>query len=211
MRHCLCLFTIALITLHCPLYLQNMSSKSSSSADPSKAGGPAKMLTLEYKIERPAAAATAAMVTTPFAATSTTTNAVDSATTTTTTSMEAHKHVTMTLFVDMGVGIGGDKWPAADQFCSVITDYRWESFFEEIFSNKRIIELGSGTGQVGMLVDMLYSPVEVVITDLSSHVPHIEHNISLNPMAKRCRAIELDWFQPRTDIGAFDVILVFEW
>ena len=182
-----------------------MSSKSSSSADPSKAGGPAKTLTLEYKIERPAAAAIAT-TSSSAAAAAVATTAADSA-----TSIEVHKHVTMTLFVDMGVGIGGDKWPAADQFCSVITDYRWESFFEDLFSNKRIVELGSGTGQVGMLVDMLYSPIEVVITDLSSHVPHIEHNISLNPMAKRCRAIELDWFQPRTDVGAFDVILVFEW
>ena len=193
-----------------------MSSKSSSSADPSKArGGLAKMLTLEYKIERPAASAmmhasssSSSSISSCSAATTTTTTSTDAATT---TSMEIHKQVTMTLFVDMGVGIGGDKWPAADQFCSVITDYRWESFFEDLFSNKRIVELGSGTGQVGMLVDMFYSPAEVVITDLSSHVPHIERNISLNPMAKRCRAIELDWFHPRTDIGAFDVILVFEW
>jgi tRNA1(Val) A37 N6-methylase TrmN6 len=111
----------------------------------------------------------------------------------------------------MGVGIGGDKWPAADQFCSLITDYRWAAFFEDLFSNKKVIELGSGTGQVGMLVDMLYNPVEVLITDLASHIPLIVHNMSLNPTVKRCKAAEFDWFRPPKDIGSFDVILIFEW
>ena len=52
----------------------------------------------------------------------------------------------VSLFVDMGVGIGGDKWPACDLFCKIITTDEWKPFFSKLFQNKRCIELGSGTG-----------------------------------------------------------------
>ncbi len=93
----------------------------------------------------------------------------------------------------------------------MISDYRWEPFFNSTFKGKRVIELGSGTGQVGMLVEMLYDPAEMQITDLASHVPHIEHNISINPSVSKCKAVEFDWFCPPADIGTFDIVLVFEW
>ncbi len=57
---------------------------------------------------------------------------------------------------------------------------------------------------------MLYNPAEVIITDLDVHVPQIEYNITLNPAVSKCKAVEFDWFKPPTDIGKFDVILIFE-
>ena len=51
------------------------------------------------------------------------------------------------LCLDMSVGIGGDKWPAVDLFCQLITSLEWKDYFFQLFSSKRCIELGSGTGR----------------------------------------------------------------
>lgn len=152
----------------------------------------AKNLTLEYKMKVPSSSST------------NTSAGINTA---------VCKQATMSLFVDIGIGIGGDKWPAADQFCMCLADCNWDAFFEDLFLDKRVIELGSGTGQVGMLVEMLYRPKEVIITDLDVHIPQIDYNISLNPTIKKCKAVELDWFKPHlsvSNIGKCDVILIFE-
>ena len=39
---------------------------------------------------------------------------------------------------------------------------------------------GSGNSMAGLLVDKLYNPSAVVITDMESHMSHINHNIELN-------------------------------
>lgn len=54
--------------------------------------------------------------------------------------------VEVDLIADMGVGIGGDRWPAANLFCEFITMEKWSEFFTNLFSDKKVIELGSGTG-----------------------------------------------------------------
>lgn len=41
-------------------------------------------------------------------------------------------------------------------------------------------EIGSGNGMGGLLIDKLYSPREVIISDMESHMSHINHNIELN-------------------------------
>ena len=43
-----------------------------------------------------------------------------------------------------------------------------------------LIILGSGNGMGGLLIDKLYSPREVIISDMESHMKHINHNIALN-------------------------------
>jgi hypothetical protein len=114
------------------------------------------------------------------------------------------------LFLDMGVGIGGDKWPAADLFCHFILEDYWTSFFKRLFKDKRIIELGSGNAMAGLLIDRLYDPKEIVISDMESHMDHIKHNIGLNEDLLRCKGITFDWCKPPTDIGKFDIVLAFE-
>jgi hypothetical protein len=47
---------------------------------------------------------------------------------------------------NMRVGIGGDRWPAATLFSELLTQNRLQKFFENLFDNKVVIELGSGTG-----------------------------------------------------------------
>ena len=84
----------------------------------------------------------------------------------------------------------------------------------------------------GLLVDKMYQPSEIVITDLQSHIDHIQHNISLNTgenmsdnrdhfmssyyfiiclSVSRSVAVTFDWMNPPKDIGKFDIILAFEW
>lgn len=50
------------------------------------------------------------------------------------------------LIADMGVGIGGDRWPAANLFCDFVTSEKWSDYFTNFFRDKHVIELGSGTG-----------------------------------------------------------------
>ena len=65
------------------------------------------------------------------------------------------------LLVDWQSGIGGGDWPAARLFCEIVTH---DTFWENVFENKKVIELGSGTGLGGILVDKVFTPSEVVIT-----------------------------------------------
>lgn len=119
------------------------------------------------------------------------------------------EETSISLLVDMSVGIGGDKWPAADQFCSLISDPKWTPFFHGLFDGKRVIELGSGNGLAGILASKLYHPDEVIISDLASHIPLIAQNIKLNECLN-CIALEFDWFSPPT-LPLFDIIMAFEW
>ena len=91
--------------------------------------------------------------------------------------------------------------------CSVISNNAFLERFRKLFDNSRVIELGSGTGLCGILIDKLYSPEQIFVTDLLSHVEHIKHNIDINN--SKCIGCELDWGSYNT-LGTFDVILGLE-
>ena len=86
----------------------------------------------------------------------------------------------MGLLVDMAVGIGGDKWPAADMFCQTVCNN--VRFFESLFAKKSCIELGAGTGMVSLFIEKLYPchDGELVVTDQVSHIDLIDRNLRLN-------------------------------
>jgi methylase of polypeptide subunit release factors len=107
------------------------------------------------------------------------------------------------------VGIGGDLWPAATNFCRFTACNKHT--LGSLFNHKSIIELGSGTGLVGLFMEKLFSPCEVVITDLVSHLHLMERNIGVN-QSNLCVATELDWNNaPLTLNKKYDVILALEW
>ncbi len=120
------------------------------------------------------------------------------------------------LSVDMQLGIGGDTWPAAELFCHLLLASKWHQFFRELFRNKKVLELGSGHGLVGILVDMVFDVDSVVITDLENYVELINKNIATNNCL-RCRAEAIDWmqFDPLVTYydsqEKFDIILALEW
>lgn len=122
----------------------------------------------------------------------------------------------MHMFLDMGVGIGGDKWPAAENFCTLITSKEWFPFFNGLIADKRVIELGSGNGLVGILLDKLFKPKQVIISDLASHMKHIEHNVGLNKCSQQILTVDYDWKDRAADLDPilqepFDIILALEW
>ena len=77
-----------------------------------------------------------------------------------------YNDIEVTLKLDMQIGIGGDKWPAAELFCNIATSNKFIPSFESLFNGKRIMELGSGTGLCGIVIDKLYKPKEVYVSDL---------------------------------------------
>ncbi len=120
-------------------------------------------------------------------------------------------NTTLHLYLDMGVGIGGDKWPAAEKFCHLLAYNGKHAFFGELFNSKTCLELGSGNGIVGILLDKLYQPKQVVITDLESHVEHIRKNLVLNSAETHCSAEALDWKCFSLPFQQFDFIFALEW
>ena len=114
------------------------------------------------------------------------------------------------LFVDMGVGLGGDLWPATHHFCRFITSYIDRAYLQSIFDNKSVIELGSGTALTGLVVERFFSPREMIVSDLPSHIDLMQRNINLNYVSV-CKAQEFDWSFPPDDCGKYDVIIALEW
>lgn len=53
---------------------------------------------------------------------------------------------------------------------------------KEVFDHRRILELGSGTGYVGLAASMLFEPEEMLLTDLESHVSILQRNVDLNAL-----------------------------
>jgi hypothetical protein len=122
------------------------------------------------------------------------------------------KEINIKLFVDMNVGIGGDIWPAAQCFCRWILLDIYYNFFDNLFKQKRVIELGSGNALVSILVEKAFHPKEIIVTDLLSHVPLIEHNLNMNECLIS-KAASLDWLDEKDMLSEepFDVILALEW
>ena len=113
------------------------------------------------------------------------------------------------LLTDGEVGIGGDRWPAANKFCELVSNKKLQNYFSQLFNTKRILDLGSGTGLTSLVIDKLYQPLEILVTDQASHMELIEKNLILNE-TKYCKAQTYDWVD-RTNIGTFGVILALEW
>jgi hypothetical protein len=118
-----------------------------------------------------------------------------------------HNGISVNLKVDLSIGIGGDKWPAATQYCALVSDAKWFDFFSYLFDGKKIIELGAGTGLVSILIDKLYKPDVLLVTDLDSHIDLICENIAINSCSK-CIPRSFDWKIDK--MSNYDVILIFE-
>ena len=144
-------------------------------------------------------------------------------TTTTTIPGQQLRLYGLEIWCDMGVGIGGDRWPAAELFCDFVLDDAYNAFFHTLFLNRRVIELGAGNGMAGILIGKLFAPSEVVITDLADHLGLIEHNITLNKHTgtdtlavdnkDNTNAFVLDWLSPHVAekmLGKFDIVLALE-
>eukprot|EP00752_Nemacystus_decipiens_P012900 g11419.t1 len=104
---------------------------------------------------------------------------VDQTTTTATTAVtrvELGGRAAVSLECDWGVGIGGSVWSTG----LLLTEHlsRHAELYDDVFRGKRLLELGSGTGVVGLAAARFGPPKEVIITDLESHVDICTGNVS---------------------------------
>ncbi|KAI9312864.1 nicotinamide N-methyltransferase-like protein [Dichotomocladium elegans] len=109
---------------------------------------------------------------------------------------------------DLSGGCGGKTWEAAD----VMVDYiLWKQHVTQgqFFQGKRVLELGAGTGLVGLAVAKGCPNVsKVIITDQLPMMHLMEQNIKLNNLRELVEASVLDWGVPLPpDAQLPDVIL----
>ena len=103
------------------------------------------------------------------------------------------------------LGIGGKLWDAA---LALVAHVGSTSGNDECVHGKRVLELGSGVGAVGIGA-RLFGASRVVLTDIEDVVPLLEANIELNHV-QDVTAVALDWFQdvPSAILSeSFDLIL----
>ncbi|CCF59739.1 hypothetical protein KAFR_0H03290 [Kazachstania africana CBS 2517] len=107
----------------------------------------------------------------------------------------------MKIYEDGGAsGCGGKVWIAGELLCEYLIE---KSDSENLLcdgSIKNILELGSGTGLVGICVGLMekqrfHKDIKVSITDIGGLVPLMERNILLNKIADATVAKELMWGQ----------------
>ena len=77
-------------------------------------------------------------------------------------------------------------WDAARVFCAYLC-----SLPEGFWTNKRVLEVGSGTGFCGIVCAMLGA--RVTLTDLPEGVPVISENCRQNGVHGRCEVLALPW------------------
>jgi hypothetical protein len=106
---------------------------------------------------------------------------------------------TIVLAEDTGSGCGGKAWEAAVLMCDYL---QWRASGMEQY--QKVLELGSGTGFVGIVAlgsSSSWKP-HVTITDLDIFVPLIEQNVELNlAPEERSRTLPaaLHWGEPLSE------------
>ncbi|KAF7721410.1 hypothetical protein EC973_004716 [Apophysomyces ossiformis] len=103
---------------------------------------------------------------------------------------------------DLSGGCGGKTWEAA----FVMSDYfAWK----KNLTGKSIIELGSGTGLVGLAIAKMCNVKKMLITDQIPMLALMRENIKLNQLSESVQAEILDWGEPLPDYANYvpEVIL----
>ncbi|KAF9506567.1 hypothetical protein BS47DRAFT_1489274 [Hydnum rufescens UP504] len=106
---------------------------------------------------------------------------------------------TVTLTVDSAVGCGGNYWPAGEVLATYLAHRGG-------LNGSKVLELGSGTGLVGLVAAKLGA--EVLITDQLPLLNTMEKNIRLNELSGSVTALELNWGGPLPDIPLSGVSLL---
>jgi len=96
---------------------------------------------------------------------------------------------------DTSSGCGGKTWQAADVICNYLI-WKYHESHGKAYQDKNIVELGSGTGVVGLALGVLCAPngvKEIVITDQLSMLALMRDNIHINALGAIMKAEVLDW------------------
>ncbi|EJD53919.1 hypothetical protein AURDEDRAFT_110616 [Auricularia subglabra TFB-10046 SS5] len=93
------------------------------------------------------------------------------------------------LWVDASPGCGGIAWPAGE----VLSRYLVARKADQL-RDRRVVELGSGTGLVGLVAGLLGA--RVAVTDQAQLLPLLSKNVALNGLDAAVCVAELDWAAP---------------
>lgn len=105
------------------------------------------------------------------------------------------RQVELNFHCDWDVGIGGSVWTSGE----ILTSHLQleQQRYQALFRNKQVIELGSGTGYVGLMTAVAFQPAQVILTDLDTHIECLQKNIDSNAKhvnkTTQVRAMELSW------------------
>lgn len=96
---------------------------------------------------------------------------------------------------DWDVGIGGSIWTSGEILATHLQTH--QSKYRPLFDGKCVLELGSGTGYVGLLTAACFAPSHVVLSDLGTHVACMQQNVARNASVLRpsvqVHVTELSW------------------
>ncbi|KAI9026440.1 putative methyltransferase-domain-containing protein [Phycomyces nitens] len=109
---------------------------------------------------------------------------------------------------DLSGGCGGKTWEAADVMIEYLLWKKTQS--ESLFDGKRILDLGSGTGLVGLAVASAFPGAQnMTLTDQIPMMELMKQNIILNGLEEKVDTQLLDWGTPLPDhiLPLPDVIL----
>ncbi|EQC28606.1 hypothetical protein SDRG_13685 [Saprolegnia diclina VS20] len=111
------------------------------------------------------------------------------------------------LSCNWGVGIGGSLWTSG----RLMVDYfSRNGRARQQLQGASVLELGSGTGLVGLALACM-GPASVVLTDLESHVAALQANIERNSARfsdeTRVSVAALDW----NTVSANDAMVPLDW
>ncbi|KAL6944478.1 hypothetical protein ACO0RG_001215 [Hanseniaspora osmophila] len=129
-------------------------------------------------------------------------------------------HTPIHIQTDSAPGCGGKIWESGEMMCDYIIEKLMdpESKFSKLHENRyrNIIELGTGTGIVSLLLGELHNEGytnfdNVDATDITALLPLLEENIKHNNMENIIHAKELWWGQAidkkEFDLNKVDLIL----
>jgi len=110
--------------------------------------------------------------------------------------------LSIALHVDASPGCGGLAWPAGQ----ILANYLVQKG-PEYFQAKNIVEVGSGTGLVGLVVGA-FRNADVWITDQAPLLQIMNYNVTLNNLESTVSVAELNWgMPPPTNIPRPNIIL----
>ncbi|KAG9010679.1 hypothetical protein FRB94_010156 [Tulasnella sp. JGI-2019a] len=109
--------------------------------------------------------------------------------------------VSLSLSVDAGPGCGGVAWPAGEVLSKYLTRRG-----PTCITGKACLELGSGTGLVGIIAAKLGAQC-VFVTDQAPLLGLLEANVRKNGVAGRTKVLELNWGDALPALAPIDLIL----
>lgn len=102
-------------------------------------------------------------------------------------------------------GVGSTIWDAGLVLAKYLEHQTTQHKLD--LAGKRVIELGSGTGLVGISLSKMQPGCQILLTDKKELIPLLDHNIQINQAEANTTAQCLDWCQS-VDSGKADLVLV---